>query len=388
MKRIIIIILVIIIAGISAILLLSALNSNDFSEGEISVKTTDSKSSKQPKIDNSNEENKKTSQNNLSETDSTSSTSNNETRNDAETKKERKIMSFDEIYFSALNLFERQDYRAAEQALNELLENKNDYTEAYLLLGNIEIKKKNYNRAINYLEKGSRLAKQNNFTNLFIEFLLKKIDLYVELSDYDKVIALCNQCKKLTDDIKYRASVTVQLGEIYLVKKDLQLALKNFEEAKKLIINNIQLRKKFMIRIYFGLASVYKFLNESIKALNNFTQLIQFAQDEIGSDNLTTEDTYLEAVSLNQIGIIYFQKKQYDSAVDYLRRAVNYGERISIDDNSLIAFYNNLSSAYEKIGEIEEAKSYLRKAIEIEEKIQHPNLENDKRHYQFLEEKS
>ena len=58
------------------------------------------------------------------------------------------------------------------------------------------------------------------------------------------------------------------------------------------------------------------------------------------------------------MGYIYFEKKNYSQAIEYLEKATELSPQ-----NTEVTYYLGLS--YDKIGEIEKAREFLSKVIEL-----------------------
>lgn len=70
------------------------------------------------------------------------------------------------------------------------------------------------------------------------------------------------------------------------------------------------------------------------------------------------ENTTGNYEAANNLGVVYFQKRQFDKAINYLERA------IAINPDFAIA-YNNLGQAYVAMGELERGISLFRKGLQL-----------------------
>ena len=84
-----------------------------------------------------------------------------------------------------------------------------------------------------------------------------------------------------------------------------------------------------------------------------YTEAISFLQKSIDLD-------YKYHNALNELGLCYFQLKNFTKAKEYFRLAILYSEKKA-------TYYSNMSAVFSKINEDEKAYDYARKALEIDE---------------------
>ena len=98
---------------------------------------------------------------------------------------------------------------------------------------------------------------------------------------------------------------------------------------------------------------------------------LSFNEKRFGLNHIDT------AVSYNNIGRVYFAQGDYESALEYLLKAVGICEKIPCPDHSDIAtFHNNIGMIYSHQGEYGKALEYLFKALDIRENFfgtEHPD---------------
>ncbi len=171
---------------------------------------------------------------------------------------------------------------------------------------------------------------------------------YVRLNDYDSAIFhLKNYLKKETD-YQFMIQVMMVLGYIYVQKEDYGKAKLYFEKALQLDFNNS--------KAYAALGYVYykmKNFNEAIKALSKAI--------EIDENSATAH---------NSLGYIYADlNMQLEKAVEECELAL----KISPD---YPAYLDSMGWAYYKKGDLEKAREYLAKAMEMM-----PENEEIKKHF-------
>jgi tetratricopeptide (TPR) repeat protein len=95
------------------------------------------------------------------------------------------------------------------------------------------------------------------------------------------------------------------------------------------------------------------FINEYDQALNYYLKAL-----ELEAISSSARNTGISVFLNIRIGYIYFEKKNYSQAIEYLEKAVE-----SAPQNAESTYY--LGCSYDKIGEKEKARELLSRVIEI-----------------------
>jgi tetratricopeptide (TPR) repeat protein len=94
--------------------------------------------------------------------------------------------------------------------------------------------------------------------------------------------------------------------------------------------------------------------NEYDKALEYYLKALALALDIVSENKNTNIYLYLNS----RVGTIYFQKKDYLQAIEYLERAAEMSPQ-----NAEVIYY--LGMSYDKIGEKEKALTSFTKVLEL-----------------------
>jgi len=194
---------------------------------------------------------------------------------------------------------------------------------------------------------------------------------YFSQGEYDK--AIIEFGKSIGSDPDHTESY-YYLGQCYLQKGIIEYNNKNisayislFRKAYKISGQAIPLYKKIIeenptdLDSYFKLGYIYEirsnvpFINEYDKALEYYLKALGLATS-LSSARNTGITIYLNT----RIGYIYFEKKKYSQAIEYLEQA----EKLS-PHNASIEVYYYLGLSYNKIGEKEKAQEFLSRVIEL-----------------------
>jgi tetratricopeptide (TPR) repeat protein len=144
------------------------------------------------------------------------------------------------------------------------------------------------------------------------------------------------------------------------------LLLKNYEESIELNKHALSILEKNNIisetlyeRCLFNMAIAYKELHYLEKALKYLDEL------EGGEYNLS-DSQYADIFTLR--GNIFIEKKEYNTAEIYYKKAIEFSEKKD-DRERLSLAYINISALYNEIGRLDKAIEYGKKALEIKDKI-------------------
>lgn len=94
-------------------------------------------------------------------------------------------------------------------------------------------------------------------------------------------------------------------------------------------------------------------------------------------EELLGKDSYITAISYNDLGLVYIYLCNYEKAIEYHRMALDIRKRVLGEEHlETGTSYNNIGLAYDGMGETDKALSLFFKAIDIFEKASetmHPN---------------
>ncbi len=194
---------------------------------------------------------------------------------------------------------------------------------------------------------------------------------YFSRGEYDKAIIEFEKSIELdenhTESYYYLGQCYLQKGIIEYNNKNIFKAYSLYRKAnkfaeqvipqyKKIIENNPEdLNSYLRLGYIYEVRSIVPFVNDYDKALEYYLK----ALDLTTSSSLVGNTGTGIFIYLNtRIGYIYFEKKNYSQAIEYLGMA----EKVS-HQNVEVAYYLGLS--YDKIGEIEKAREFLSRVIEF-----------------------
>jgi len=191
---------------------------------------------------------------------------------------------------------------------------------------------------------------------------------YFGQGEYDKAIIEFEKSIELdenhTESYYYLGQCYLQKGIIEYNNKNIFKAYSLYRKANEISEQVIPKYEKTIednpedLNSYLRLGYIYEvrsivpFINEYDEALEYYLKALDLATSPSSAGN-TGIIVYLNT----RVGCIYFEKKKYSQAIEYLEMA----EKVS-PQNVEVAYYLGLS--YDKIGEKEKAREYFSRVIE------------------------
>jgi len=192
---------------------------------------------------------------------------------------------------------------------------------------------------------------------------------YFGQGEYDKAIAEFEKSIELdanhTESYYYLGQCYLQKGIIEynnknifkaygLYRKANEIAEQVIPQYEQIIKNNPEdLNSHLKLGYIYEVRSIIPFINDYDKALEYYLKALGLATSPSSAGN-TGIIIYLNT----RVGCIYFEKKKFSQAIEYLESAVKMSS-----PNAEAYYYLGLS--YDKIGEMEKAREFLSRVIEL-----------------------
>lgn len=171
-----------------------------------------------------------------------------------------------------------------------------------------------------------------------------------------RVLKIAGKTKnKKWRDEAYEALALGNIGIIYRIKGDLEIAL---QYSKKALELNMHLRsEEGIVSNYGNIGNIYLIKGELDKALEYFEKALELNKEIGGTDKI-----------LGNIGVIYKIKGELDKALEYYERALKIHEEIG-DKDGIATQLGNIGNIYRTKRESGTAIKYLEKALKLNEEI-------------------
>jgi two-component system, NarL family, sensor kinase len=229
------------------------------------------------------------------------------------------------------------------------------------LSGDYEQSSKLNHEVLDYYEAENDLARAGNQLN----FMALSQS---QLGRYDKAISYLDQaltnCKAANDS----ACISVSYDHKGLVF----MRMKKPESAMEPFLICLQIRKN--IKDTLGLGYIYDNLSWAYTEMSQFDKALEMAKKAMDIRNLLGIQIDI-AVNINNIGEVYFAKKDYKTAIKYFDESLEKSLKIGFTDLSRHT-YEFISKAYGQLGDFEKANLYLKNSYALKDSLM--NVEKTK----------
>jgi predicted ATPase len=194
------------------------------------------------------------------------------------------------------------------------------------------------------------------------------------LMDFIKVLAVYHRRRGIWEEqqglLEYTLAVTEQqektehLPKLYNLLAEVQQTKGNLHEAKKLLERSLSYQTENVTATKAEslneLGGIHYNGRDFDKALPYFEEALQIYRD--------LDDVYGQGEELNNIGICYYEQADYQKAIQIWKQAITLHRRVkNLDQQALLL--NNLGGAYRQLGELEEALVHFEKARDLQREL-------------------
>ena len=200
-----------------------------------------------------------------------------------------------------------------------------------------------FNLGISYFGEGK-------YDEAIIEF-----EKSIELDDsHTESYYYLGQCYLQKGVIEYNNKHIFKAYSLY--RKAYEISEEVINRYEKMIIENPD-----DLNIYLKLGYIYE-TRSMVPFINEYDQAIDYYQKalDLNTDSVSPRNIGMQIYINTRIGSLYFQKKNYSDVIKYLEQA----EKLS-SQNVNVEIYYYLGLSYVKIGEIEKAREFLFRVIEL-----------------------
>ena len=261
-------------------------------------------------------------------------------------------------HFELARLYE--DTGSLDQAREHYLRVLKDdpkYVDALLAAGRVEVRRREPQAAIEYLNQALSLAIQFDNSEARGNILNAMGIAYKRLNKPQDALRYYTEALDIRRRLDQKGGVAASLSEIAQVNATMGQpaeALKNYTEA-------LQLRraigdKRGTGNTLLDLGGLHFNRSEYGQALTLYRESLQI-QREVGNK------TY-EALLLNNIGSVYFNQAQYDDALTYFERALELREALKVSSD-IAQTVHNLAEVNFKTGQYDKALAHYLRALEL-----------------------
>jgi tetratricopeptide (TPR) repeat protein len=221
------------------------------------------------------------------------------------------------------------EYQIAIPLLYEVIKDKKDYRDAWILLGYSYLNIEKYQDAIDALEEARKLDPQKPETLFFLGLG------YYGLNDLNKAAQYLESAKQ--NGFEPKVQIEQKLAEIYLQLKQYEQSAASYENVLSLNDTDID---------YF------------VKPVWIYLERLKQPQKAVVLAQKAVQDHPDDAMSYNLLGWAFIGTNELGNAEQYLQKAMRMNPNLD-------AVYLNFGLLYEKKGNPEEAINYFKKAFAL-----------------------
>ncbi|MEZ4087775.1 MAG: tetratricopeptide repeat protein [Candidatus Gracilibacteria bacterium] len=221
------------------------------------------------------------------------------------------------------------EYEMAIPVLFEVIREKKDYRDAWIILGHSYLSTQKYQDAVEALEEARKLDPQKPETLFFLGLG------YFGLEDYEQAAAFLELAK--SNGFQPQVQVDQKLAEIYLILEDYEAATDKYEEVLSLNSQEIN---------YF------------IKPMWVYIEKLNQPEKAVTLANLALQTHPDQAMSYNLLGWAKIATGDLVEAKQDLEKAASL-------DPELDAVYLNFGTLYQRRGDNQTALAFYKKAYEL-----------------------
>ena len=248
------------------------------------------------------------------------------------------------IKFSlASELFTSGSYPETKALCRELIDTNDQFTSAYLLMGDVDKRLNQIKGALEYYEKAASIEPQNAMIKAgYADLLMRNDDLGIALTTVQELENIGN----FSNSSAYLDLVS-ELGNRFLAKGELSEALPLMKKVTELDPDNPA--------AWVNLGSIYFGLNQIDAALECFQNALEIDENF--------------ALALSNIGLVFLNKFYIDKKSITLDKAMEYFNEAIHHSPSLGAAYQGRALAQVSYGNMKDAVKDFAMAIELEPEL-------------------
>jgi len=240
-----------------------------------------------------------------------------------------------------------------------------EYVEVLSLIGYAYNFKLQYHKSIPYFMSALKLVSNNVDPKTILYTYMNLGYAYYYISEIDsalKYFVIAKQLKAVKEKISDFYLILSILGGVYYKKRDFDISLKyHFEALDVLVSYNLDNK---LVETYYSIGSVYNALSEYDKAIEYYLK---------AKSLIINEREIINSMILHAMGIVYEELRNYKKALS-LNITSLFNLNNNNDLNIKISCLNSIGSIYHKIGKLDSALIYIKKAKDLSENYFDPQI--------------
>ena len=239
----------------------------------------------------------------------------------------------------------------------------NDYVEqldAYFQLGKAFLKKKDTDKALEYLLAAEALAKKLNRNNIKSEIQYQIGSTYIIRQEYQKAIEVLSEVVKAinAEGGKPLGDAFYKLAKAYQTVGNNELAFEYHFKALK--IRETSNNRKGIAQSLYQIGGVHFFQGNLLKSIEYYEKCLAIG-DEL-------EDSTIKLSSLGAIGAAYSRLGKVEESLKFNLEAYDIAKSVG-NKTGLASIAFNLGDAYQVLGEYDKALEYIEQSHQIKQEV-------------------
>ena len=220
-------------------------------------------------------------------------------------------------------------------------------------------------KSLEYYTKALDLARKNKLEKETAETLLSISSLYSTFPDLDKAMNFATQAFAISsnlDDDSLKVATYYSFGSVYQLKKERILALRNYLTALRIAEET---KDPLLLRsCYYVLSQFYSDIKEYDKAID----YLRKAAEQLPSIKNMPNKEYTSVVDLFMMGDMYMQKKDFDMSVYFYDSSIRRADELKYYPLKMPG-YRGILRQFIQSKQPEKALAYLNKSDDLKKFI-------------------
>lgn len=231
---------------------------------------------------------------------------------------------------------------------------------SYSLTGEAYQRQNKLKEALAAYLKGLELAEQHNEKSLAGTIYNGMGVCYFLMNDVKKAeqyMKRAAQAKKEADDYQYYALIAINLAGLQIMQQSFDESVQTLREAEKTLLKKNQ--DQYLAAVYNSLGAAYQSIQPD-SCVHYYQLSLKYS---------TKHNDYLTKMNACQnLGDYYFSRKEYATAIDYMKQAIATNEKRP-EDSYKPALYERISALYDSIGDFKQAYNYKKLETESRKRV-------------------
>ncbi len=218
-----------------------------------------------------------------------------------------------------------------------------------------------YEKAIELAQKAIKKLQFLNLPDLQSELISTLANIYRRIGDYDNALNLYQKALSIREKSNDKFALASTLNLIARTYSEIKEMEKSYQFYQSALLLRTEINDPAICFSYIGLASNYELEYNLSEAEQMYLKCLELNKQ-------FSNDKVCNYLGFSGLGNIFIKAKKYEKAIEMLNIALEYAFETNIMPN-ISKTHMLLSQVYEKIHNLDEALSHLKKYATISEEI-------------------